>query len=140
MRQLYPSLKNYFFTFLLIITCHLSYTQSVVINSDGSPPDASAMLDVQSTAKGLLVPRMSTADRNAISGPAVGLMVFDTDEKSFWCWTGSSWIEIMQGFVAILSDADNDTKIQVEESTDEDIIRFDMEGTEFSGWIPGGWK
>ena len=51
----------------------------VAVNTDGSSPDASAMLDVKSTVKGFLVPRMSTSNRSAIAAPAEGLMVYDTD-------------------------------------------------------------
>ena len=110
MRQLYPSFKNYFFTFLLIITCHHTYTQSVGINSDGSPPDASAMLDVQSNNSGVLIPRLTTTQRTGIGTPATGLVVFDIDTKSFWFYAGSSWVEVQSGFVTMISDDDNDTK------------------------------
>lgn len=48
-----------------------------------------------------------------------------------WTWNGTSWdVVIDSNGVAIIRDADNDTKIQVEESADEDIIRFDTAGTE----------
>jgi uncharacterized protein (TIGR02145 family) len=53
---------------------HLS--AQTVIGADA--PDPSAMLDVQSTSKGFLPPRMTTAERNAISNPATGLLVFNT--------------------------------------------------------------
>jgi hypothetical protein len=52
----------------------------VAINADGSQPDGSAILDVKSTAKGMLIPRVTTIQRNAISTPATGLIVFDTDK------------------------------------------------------------
>ncbi len=53
---------------------HLS--AQTVIGADA--PDPSAMLDVQSTSKGFLPPRMTTAERNAISNPATGLLIFNT--------------------------------------------------------------
>ena len=49
------------------------------ISTDGSLPDNAAMLDVKSTAKGFLPPRMTLVQRNAITNPAEGLMVFCTD-------------------------------------------------------------
>jgi hypothetical protein len=51
----------------------------VAINNVGLPPDASAMLDISSTNRGLLVPRVTMLQRNAIVMPATGLMVFQTD-------------------------------------------------------------
>lgn len=62
--------------------------QGVAINADGSPPNAKAMLDVKSTTKGLLIPRMTTTERNNITTPPEGLMVFDTDIKSFYYYKG----------------------------------------------------
>ncbi|MFK7937582.1 MAG: tail fiber protein [Saprospiraceae bacterium] len=102
----------------------------VGINSDNSDPDASAMLDIKSSNKGMLIPRMTTSQRDMISNAAVGLLVFDTDTESFWFNGSSGWVELVSGNTSILADADTDTKIQVEESTDEDIIRFDVEDRE----------
>jgi hypothetical protein len=99
--------------------------QTLSVNANGAAPDPSAQLDVSATDKGLLVPRMTTAQRTAIASPATGLLVFDTDTGSFWFF-GGSW----KNLSAALADADNDTKIQVEESPDEDVIRFDLGGTE----------
>ena len=55
--------------------------QRTSINDDGATPDSSAILDVQSTDKGILIPRMTTIQRNAISMPATGL--FDTSLFTF---------------------------------------------------------
>ena len=54
-------------------------------------PDESAELDVVSTDKGVLVPRMTTDQKTAISTPATGLLVYDTDLLAFSYWDGSSW-------------------------------------------------
>jgi uncharacterized protein (TIGR02145 family) len=62
------------FLFGVLPALHLS--AQTVIGADA--PDPSAMLDVQSTSKGFLPPRMTTAERNAISNPATGLLVFNT--------------------------------------------------------------
>jgi hypothetical protein len=67
---------------ILISLWIFSYTagaQNVGINNDGSDPDNSAMLDVKSSTKGLLPPRMTLQQRDAIANPAAGLMVFCTD-------------------------------------------------------------
>lgn len=59
-------------------------------------PDLSSMLDINSTSKGLLTPRMTTVQRNAIITPADGLIVYDTTLKSFYHYntSTSSWIRI----------------------------------------------
>ncbi len=54
-------------------------------------PVASAALQVNSTTQGFLPPRMTTAQRTAISSPAEGLCVYDTDLHKLSCWDGSSW-------------------------------------------------
>ena len=117
-----------FIILFLIIIIPFGIQAQIAINSDGAAPDASAMLEITSTDKGILIPRMTTLDRTTIASPATGLLVYDTDENSFWYYANSAWINLNS---TILSDADNDTKIQVEESSDEDIIRFDLNGTEF---------
>jgi carbonic anhydrase/acetyltransferase-like protein (isoleucine patch superfamily) len=67
--------------------------QSLSINTDGSTANASALLDVKSTSKGVLIPRMTKVQRNAIGAPAKGLMVFidDADSVGFHFYNGSSW-------------------------------------------------
>jgi hypothetical protein len=62
---------------LILITIHLS--AQVGINADGTLPDPSAMLDVKSTSKGMLIPRMNQAQRETILSPAAGLTIFQTD-------------------------------------------------------------
>lgn len=56
--------------------------QNAAINADGSNPDNSAMLDVKSTTKGLLIPRMTAAQKNAISSPAMSLLLYQTDNTT----------------------------------------------------------
>ena len=55
-------------------------------------------------------------------------MVYDTDESEFWYYDGSSWMPVGLGSVDELADADEDTKIQVEEGADDDVIRLDVAG------------
>jgi hypothetical protein len=54
-------------------------------------PNASAILDVQSTTKGFRLPNMTTTQKNAISSPAAGLMVFDTTLAKACVYSGSAW-------------------------------------------------
>jgi hypothetical protein len=59
-----------------------------------SAPDASAVLEVQSTQKGLLIPRMSSTDRDAIASPATGLLIFNSSTGTFQFYTGTGWSSI----------------------------------------------
>jgi hypothetical protein len=55
-------------------------------------PNAKSLLEVRSTTKGVLFPRMTTAQRNLIGAPPVGLLIFQTDGASgFYYYTGSAW-------------------------------------------------
>ena len=56
----------------------------------GSTPAPSAVLDLQSTSKGFLPPRMTTAQRNAIASPATGLIVYNSDEQTLQINLGTS--------------------------------------------------
>lgn len=70
--------------------------QNVAINNDNSMPDASALLDIKSSSKGLLIPRLTTAERTAIATPAIGLTVFDLNTFSYWMYRGDvngGWAE-----------------------------------------------
>lgn len=113
-----------------LLCLHLSFAQSVGINKTGDTPDPSAMLDVQSTSSGMLIPRMSTAQRDLISQPAQGLLVFDLTTNSFWFFDSNSWIELKSGISDQLADADQDTRIQLEAAADEDHIRMQIAGEE----------
>jgi hypothetical protein len=76
---------------------NVSYGQSVGIANTNITPDAQSILDIQSTTKGILLPRMTSAERTGIgatSSSDFGLTVYDTDTDSYWYWDGSSWQEI----------------------------------------------
>jgi len=78
--------------FVLFCTFALSICFSQVgINTTNSLPDSSAMLDVQSTSKGMLIPRMNTAQLREIQNPAEGLMVYDTDKKKITTYSNRQW-------------------------------------------------
>jgi len=81
-----------FTALLFILNLGIVYPQ-VAINEDGSTPDTSAILDVKSTTKGMLFPRMTEAQRDAIGTPATGLMIYQTDETAgFYYYNGTAWI------------------------------------------------
>ncbi len=66
--------------------------QSILFNSSGGTPDASSLMELRSTEKGFLTPRMSSSQRLAISSPAQGLLVFQTDGTiGFYFHNGTGW-------------------------------------------------
>lgn len=76
----------------LLFASQTTFAQGVGINATGASPDASALLDVASTSMGILIPRMTTVQKNAISSPATGLMIFQTDGATgFYYYTGTAW-------------------------------------------------
>jgi trimeric autotransporter adhesin len=82
-------MKN--FLLFLFLALWIDVHAQVAISNDGSLPDNSAMLDVKSTDKGILIPRMTMAQRNAIASPATGLMIYQTDNSpGFYYNSGTS--------------------------------------------------
>ncbi len=55
-------------------------------------PNTSSILDVESTTKGFLYPRMTNTQMLAITSPANGLTVFNTDAAALYCYNGTSWL------------------------------------------------
>lgn len=85
-----------FVLFSLLAGTFIFSQQGVAINTDGSAPHTSAMLDVKSTSRGLLLPRVSYNQRTAIASPAAGLIVYQTDtylkiEKGLYLYEGTAW-------------------------------------------------
>jgi hypothetical protein len=83
----------FFLSLFIFLMCQRTNAQSVAINNDGSAANGSAMLDVKSSTKGILIPRMDSNSRKAISSPADGLMVYDTDTKSIWAYQGGTSLQ-----------------------------------------------
>jgi hypothetical protein len=73
--------KNLLFLFFTLWSI-IGFSQGVGINTDGSNPDASSLLDIKSTSKGILIPRMTLSERTSISSPATGLLVYQTNGTS----------------------------------------------------------
>ena len=70
------------------------YGQNVGIGANTFTPDNSALLELQSTNSGLLLPRMTTAQRDAISNPAQSLLIFNTTTKCFETYVGNVWYTV----------------------------------------------
>lgn len=138
MKKLLPALIALFVT-------GTTLCQNVGISHDGSIPDPSAMLEIKSTDSGLLIPRLSSAEKTLIGSPAEGLLVYDTDTQSFWYYN-AGWQEINSGSddqslslvgqtlsiedgnsviiptPFVIQDGDEDTKVMADLGGDEDHI------------------
>ena len=96
------SMFKYFFSLLVyLIASQLVVAQSMAVNTDGSSADGSSIVDIKSESKGFLVPRMTLAQRTAISNPAKGLLVYQTDgTEGFYYNTGTSgapnWVRLAE--------------------------------------------
>ena len=88
---------------IIIVTILLGYqltisAQGVKIGNNTNAVDPSAMLDVESINKGVLHPRMTESERDAIASPATGLLIFQTDGTSgFYYYSGTAWTPIHTG-------------------------------------------
>jgi uncharacterized protein (TIGR02145 family) len=82
-------------TVALLGTASSTTAQNVSISPTGNPPHNSAALDIRDfTDKGVLIPRLTTAQRNAIPSPALSLLIFNLTTGCYEFWDGSSWISL----------------------------------------------
>jgi len=89
---------NYMFIVCLVMLFSILSNQKIIaqgtaISTTASPtPDGSAVLDLQATTKGFLIPRMTAAQEAAISSPATGLLIYQTDGTAgFYYYNGAAW-------------------------------------------------
>jgi uncharacterized protein (TIGR02145 family) len=83
--------------FLIASLIFINFAKSqngISINTAGTAADNSGVLDISSTSKGLLIPRMTTAQRDAISSPALSLLIFNTTTNCFEAYVNGSWYSV----------------------------------------------
>ena len=76
---------------ILLLGYISTYAQSVGIGT--TTPDTTAVLDISSTSKGLLLPRMTKEQRDAIANPAQGLMVMGLEDKCIYTFVDNIWVQ-----------------------------------------------
>ena len=88
--------KRFLLVLIVIFFANITflYAQGVGISMTGATPDNSAILDVSSNSKGILLPRMTTTERNLIPSPANTLMIFNTEDNCFQTYVSGSWQNI----------------------------------------------
>jgi len=84
-------------TITLYVNAQITFEQPVSIDTSGKEADNSSILELNSDNKGFLVPRLTTNQRQNISSPATGLLVFDTNDLLFYYYINSEWIAIGTG-------------------------------------------
>lgn len=88
-------MKKLFSIIQILLFYFVANAQNTSVGIGTNSPNSSSALDVQSTNKGMLIPRMTSAQRNEISSAATGLLVFDNSTGSFWFKSNSNWVELV---------------------------------------------
>jgi hypothetical protein len=90
-------MQRFYFALLCALGCAgaPALAQNVGLNNDGTTAHPSAILDMKATDKGMLVPRLTQAQRDAVVAPATGLLVYQTDNTpGFYYYNGTAWVPI----------------------------------------------
>ncbi len=98
-------MRSWIFAALLLLPSARLAAQNIGINANGATPNTSAMLDIDvsgiaGTKRGLLIPRMTTVQRNAIVTPATSLLVFNTTTNQFEYFDGAIWRALLSSAAA----------------------------------------
>lgn len=102
---------------LLMLSSNRIQAQSMGISSTLITPNPSSILELRTTSKGMLIPRMTETERDGISSPAIGLMIFNTSNKQFNFYNESNWVALMSGNTAFLS-VDAGTTVSTSSTSD----------------------
>jgi hypothetical protein len=113
---------------LALIMPHSSnvMAQSMGISNAAITPDPSSILEMRTTDKGILIPRMTTAERDNISSPATGLMLYNTITNQYNFYNGSAWV--IWGSTAYLSATYGETLSTISTA---DVVIPDMTKTAY---------
>jgi hypothetical protein len=130
-------MKRLFFILVLFVVAENLMAQSVGIGT--TTPAASAQLEITSSNKGLLIPRITKTQKNAIASPATGLLVYQTgpDSTGFHYYTGTGWLwlePVSTNAWKTKGNAGTDTAVNFIGTTDNMPLAF-MVNNEKSGRI-----
>lgn len=80
-------------------------SEGVAINTTGASPDPSAILDISSSSKGLLIPRLTSVQRDVLPSPAQGLFIYNITDETIEYWTGTLWEELSSSISGVSASA-----------------------------------
>lgn len=100
-------------TFLFVLINQSANGQSMGISNTSITPDASSILELRTTSKGFLAPRMTTAQRDAITSPATGLVIYNTTTNQFNFYNGTIWTTIVSGSSGVYSVTGTTNRISI---------------------------
>jgi hypothetical protein len=109
---------------LLFCSSNTTHAQSMGISNVAITPDPSSILEMRTADKGILIPRMTTAERDIISSPATGLMLYNTSTNQYNFYNGSAWV--FWGSAAYLSATSGET---LSTTSTSDVVITDMTKT-----------
>ena len=98
---------------LIIVTGNKVNAQSMGISSSAITPDVSSILEMRTSTKGLLMPRLTTTERDAIASPATGLIIYNTTASKFNFYNGSTWITMFSGSSVVNSVTGTSNRITI---------------------------
>jgi hypothetical protein len=99
-----PAVMKKTLILLAILTSFVASAQSIEISPNGGSTNSSAILDLKSTTKGFLLPRMTNAQMRAIPNPAQGLLAFCTDcgtNGDYYFYKGTAWVALGSTTVSV---------------------------------------
>jgi len=99
---------------LTIMTLFLSFWATAQVGIGTTNPDPNAILDIVSTNKGLLPPRV--ANVTAITTPVAGLMIYDNSKQCMRYYNGTIWSDCMGGIVPVFTTC-GDTMTDIDGNT-----------------------
>src|SRR5260221_12646499 len=106
---------------LLALLMNKSHAQTNTFPSTGAAgigtltPNVSSLLDITSTTKGILIPRMTKTQRDAIAAPVTGLMIYQTNSTpGFYYYSGTAWTAVSaKGVNKSLSNLTSPTAVNI---------------------------
>lgn len=113
---------------LLFFISFFTFNLKAQVGVNTTSPNASSLLDISSTSKGFLYPKLTTTQMNAIASPATGLIIYNTDATALFVYNGSAWNMLEDKSTAIVDDGvavqiDN-IKIQLSTNTSERSLQI----------------